>query len=1011
MFTRKIGEAMQVSETPKRIEELELLKLLQDYSTGSQSYLDRNLGDEAKEACKILYAHLLQFTKSISVLLDKVHSREMDMFTMHDSRHSRKVAHLMWNILTQEQQEKLTPPEIGLMVTCAFFHDFGMLLLPDERDKLLKPESELWRKSNVDETIQAYIKECQSLIEKVQSDTSSSSWKEIAKSDLQQKKEAILCGYVRENHATTKRYTELFEIIGRKHTGNKDSILDIKSCLFFDGFSFQSKMVQICVSHNEPEASLLSHDTNQPDRLKFSRDYPVGSCSADLLMVACALRLADILDFDRERTPEEIYRYFLSCKIDISSSKSALEWEKHLAIANWHINQHEIIYKARCANYIVHHAIILFCKNIEKTILRTKKICDFSESGFWPFTLPEKVTPEIHADGYRYLPLKFSIADERIYNLLIGRAIYTNSLSAVRELVQNAVDACKLRDSLTKSKNPTVSPNIKNRITIKYVEPNDQQLHPILKVTDNGTGMDESILTNHFLRAGSSYYKSDEFSKVRAELCKAGVDFAPVSEFGVGFLSCFLLGDQIQVETAFWDHSRGDTNHRLLDINGPSRLIQLKEKVSSSVGGTSISIELLKGSLVNPISPPSYYEVIEYLRKVCFNLPYELTILHVSSKGEQSREFVTPKELVVEIPSNFTECALRIPINDGNTGITGEIVLYNPIDVEKLQEKSAGELAVIPLSISEANTPFSQFLISQSDLIRGGFKVGSVPGLPDCYLRAGFVSSAVVSLGWKLQSNRRYLTTNLSRDAILEENHVRVTIEKLWISWLVNNVSEINAGFTQHLILTNRRGQNNDLWMEEYSAFLIYQLARNGWSYYLEECIKDDSDLLIDDWEAGSGDFFSLGGLNSYLYRILLDYILPRISTLSLQEGQLCVSPPISGWREVLKNCNDFITNPVTWGQYIEYGGEYKHLLLFAEYDSFHLNIKYKERIEGLFNMDETHKLIKGLKSMAEASQRRQVGLSPDIINIIQRAQEGFGELEIGTFHQTWRVNSFILHN
>jgi hypothetical protein len=58
-------------------------------------------------------------------------------------------------------------------------------------------------------------------------------------------------------------------------------------------------------------------------------------------------------------------------------------------------------------------------------------------------------------------------------------------------------------------------------------------------VDDNGIGMDEHIVRSFFSKVGFSYYRSSEFEG----------GFRPISEFGIGFLSCFMLADSIEVES------------------------------------------------------------------------------------------------------------------------------------------------------------------------------------------------------------------------------------------------------------------------------------------------------------------------------------------------------------------------------------------------------------------------------------------------------------------------------
>jgi HSP90 family molecular chaperone len=69
-----------------------------------------------------------------------------------------------------------------------------------------------------------------------------------------------------------------------------------------------------------------------------------------------------------------------------------------------------------------------------------------------------------------------------------------------------------------------------------------------LIVSDNGAGMDEDIIERYFTKIGESFYRSSEF-------LEQDLGFTPVSELGIGFLSCFMIADKVVVETKTDDSS------------------------------------------------------------------------------------------------------------------------------------------------------------------------------------------------------------------------------------------------------------------------------------------------------------------------------------------------------------------------------------------------------------------------------------------------------------------------
>jgi len=150
---------MQIPETPTTISDLDLMQRLNAYAEGTATYLsdDQPIGNQARQACRELHTRLACLEGTVGPLLDRVTAKEMDTFTAHDRRHALKVAHIMWFIISPERRSVLTPPEIGLLVSCAFLHDLGMFLSNEERETRLAPESDLWERLQVDQKMRECI--------------------------------------------------------------------------------------------------------------------------------------------------------------------------------------------------------------------------------------------------------------------------------------------------------------------------------------------------------------------------------------------------------------------------------------------------------------------------------------------------------------------------------------------------------------------------------------------------------------------------------------------------------------------------------------------------------------------------------------------------------------------------------------------------------------------------------------------------------------------------------------
>src|SRR6202030_388039 len=71
----------------------------------------------------------------------------------------------------------------------------------------------------------------------------------------------------------------------------------------------------------------------------------------------------------------------------------------------------------------------------------------------------------------------------------------------------------------------------------------------ILTVSDNGTGMTQEIIERHLLKVGSSRYQDQKFKE-------AYPTFSPISRFGIGVLSTFMISDEVEITTCSADEEK-----------------------------------------------------------------------------------------------------------------------------------------------------------------------------------------------------------------------------------------------------------------------------------------------------------------------------------------------------------------------------------------------------------------------------------------------------------------------
>lgn len=985
---------MQIPLTPANIVDLNLMQRLADYGAQKATFetagtpLDRTVAD----ACRRLHSMLSMFDRTVAPLLDRVTAKEMDTFTLHDHKHALKVAHLMWHIIAPERRELLTPPEIGMLVSSAYLHDLGMFLSDAEREKRLSPDSDLWQSLDISIDVKMRIE----ALEQDASKETEPIKKQRLLRDVYQAQEALLCIDNRERHATPGRYHGILNELRELHKKDPTNIVDIDAAMAFGGDTYIDKLVDICVSHNEGADALVRRDAHNPERPRFPRDYPVGASTADLQLVAAALRVADILDFDRERTPPVLFHYFIPGALCAEENRSTLEWSKHLTISNWHIDPDAIVFRGRCRSHIVHHGVVTFCSAISTELSATLSICNMGVAGGAVIAVPSEARADIHAEGYTYVPYRFEIDTERIYQLLMGRSLYSNPLACVRELLQNAVDACQLRDSLTKLTDPGMTPSKHERIVITYQDAGEGLAYPTLEVRDTGTGMDDWAITHWLLKVGHSFYASAEFNKMRSQLRQNGLDFAPTSEFGIGFLSTFLLADKVEVETAMWEPVRGDTRRRVLEIHGPTRLMRLSEDQNNGVArfrGTRVRMTLT-GGLQRGGPPPNWRDVQAYIEETCFSLPYSLLLRHVAGDSVEEK-CIEPQSVAAIVPERFEAYAVRIPVDDSAVGLKGEIAFLHPTQGQAVEASLAEET----LLLGEEDASDG---MRRTSLLRGGFRVGEVPGLPQTFRIKNGVR-ATVSVTWSERANRRYPITNLSRTALNERGEYGCAIAKAWLSWLLEHVDKLPEGMLESFDFSDEF-LREAAWLERFSGYDLYRLAANGWKWALRG--QGITEVAIEQWEKCLGGPLSrCTPWRGLLHQVLQDLVLPRVCRLQVgKDGRRRLFPPSIGWEEVLKGCYNFMRDKCSWGCFAEYetsiGDVFMYVYLYENY----VNIKYKDIVTDVFDELEIPELIDSLKILIDSRMERRVALSSKQLSYLRRAQNAFGGLEIESVYGKWTI-------
>jgi len=294
------------------------------------------------------------------------------------------------------------------------------------------------------------------------------------------------------------------------------------------------------------------------EAFKFVNDLELASIvdqvgCANLRFVAIILRLGDIVHFSSDRAPLSLFSEKL-----ITNNESIIHWKAKFAETRYDFSANNgkkvINFHAYCKEPSEYYFLQDYLDQVDDEIsnyfsfLHDLDFLKIDIRDNYNLQLNNRVNRNaVIADGTKFIPdhtAKFSMDQSKILTLLMGTQLYKDKFLCFRELYQNSLDACKCMNAhdekLGRSKTYDVVFGIKTD--------NSNRKH--IYCFDNGTGMTKEIVKNYFLRIGNSYYKSREFVGKNINWMNK---VNPTSQFGIGVLSCFMIGETIEVTTKYFD--------------------------------------------------------------------------------------------------------------------------------------------------------------------------------------------------------------------------------------------------------------------------------------------------------------------------------------------------------------------------------------------------------------------------------------------------------------------------
>ena len=338
--------------------------------------------------------------------------------------------------------------------------------------------------------------------------------------------------------------------------------------------------------------------------------------------------------------------------------------------------------------------------------------------------------------------------------------------------------------------------------------------------------MDEYIVRNYLAVAGVSYYQSDEFKNL-------GLAMDPISRFGIGILSCFMVAQRIEIETCREPQTAENLEPLRIDVPAVDLQFRIYPASVDIDIGTSVTVHVLGKKLKGDVrkatpnddaTTDSTLQVTEYLRAVAGFVEFPIVIdengqrtviLHPNrpaSDAEPFRVDQTPFHIVqlskeyswdkvfapqdsVHAQQHFREQSFDLRSDLGLTDYEGFLSYPRPVSEEaKVRRAFGGDGLESCLEISsEGNSPvtlrlkrmYGYYLLQKDGLTPSSQTTHALSIFRDGLLVAGAavpnrdIRFQLTTLQWPIPVLRLNLPKKLTGNLDVARRH----LSRIDISW------------------------------------------------------------------------------------------------------------------------------------------------------------------------------------------------------------------------------------
>jgi len=325
-----------------------------------------------------------------------------------------------------------------------------------------------------------------------------------------------------------------------------------------------------------------------------------------LIFLALSIYLSDFF-LTIKRHPNEFYLKYIQKKTNYKLDEGDIRTAISGNTIKFEVNEEHraLEITVRCSTANSHKVVSLIIKEFELILSKFEE--DFAFVGFRIYYALPKLTKVDIADE-KLESYEFGAYIPQLIPLLAGRNIYSEPEAFTRELIQNSIDAIKVME---KQKDKRIIDN--QRIELEIGEDSKKGLK-YFKITDHGTGMSRYVLERYLTTIGRSFYTSDDFNELK-------LDYSPISQFGIGFLSCFMVGKQVEIYTTFYNDLNETFFLDIPNFDGCFFIEPKNEKKDSP--GSSITVWENKDGTSEEFS---IEKIKKYIKKIIRNIPFDITL-------------------------------------------------------------------------------------------------------------------------------------------------------------------------------------------------------------------------------------------------------------------------------------------------------------------------------------------------------------------------------------------------